>query len=199
MRSTKVRGRESALQAGYWRWLGWRRLWQRASTRARKGCGLLVLDVCWAVTRCAHQDGRRAALDVLGDAVEDGYATAHGEQQHRQQRPDGLDAPCPPSCGRPGLGPYLFCGPPALPMAERDRDVPGRRRWLRGAAPPGFNGDDGEACQQQHDGDSVQRLVEGERVVDGRRGAQVAGCQDEAAVAVSNAVSQRACSVDGAF
>jgi hypothetical protein len=150
------------------------------------------------VTGSAHRGGGRAALDVLGDAVEDGYATAHGEQQHRQQRPDGLDAPCPPPYGRTRLGPYLFGGPSALPIAQRDRDVPRRRRWLRGAARPGFNSDDGEARQQQHDGDGMQRLVEGERVVDGRRGAQVAGCQDEAAVAVSNAGSQRASSLHGA-
>jgi hypothetical protein len=61
-------------------------------------------------------------------------------------------------------------------MAQRDRNVSGRRLRLRGAVSPRFDGDDGEACQQQHGGDSVQRLVKGERVVDRRRGAQVPGC-----------------------
>jgi hypothetical protein len=151
------------------------------------------------VTERAHHGGGAAALDVLGDAVEDGYAAAHGEQQHRQQRPDGLDAPCPPPRGRTGLGPYLFGGPSALRVAQRDRNVPRRRRWLRGAAPPGLEGDDGETRQQQHDSDGVQRLVEGERVVNGRGGAQVPRCEDEAAVAVSNAVSQPAGSLCDAF
>jgi hypothetical protein len=135
------------------------------------------MDVCWDVTTCAHHCGGPAALDVLHDAIEDAYATAHGEQQHCQQRPDGLDAPCPSSRGCTRLGPYLFCGPSALPIAEGDRDVSGRRRRLLCAsASPGFNSDNGEAGQQQHDGDGVQRLVEGERVVDGRCGAQVTGC-----------------------
>jgi hypothetical protein len=47
---------------------------------------------------------------------------------------------------------------------------------------PRPNGDDGEPGQQQQQrGDSVQRLVEGERVVDGRRSAQTVGCENEAA------------------
>jgi hypothetical protein len=35
----------------------------------------------------------------------------------------------------------------------------------------------------------VQRLVKGERVVDGRRGAQVTRCQDEAAVPAMSAIA----------
>jgi hypothetical protein len=147
----------------------------RARGRGR-AAGQLVVDTCCVVRRCAHRCRRSAALDVLDDAVEDGDATTHGEQQHRQQRPNGLDTPCPSPRGRTGLGPYLFSGPPALAVAEWYRDVSGRRRWLRAATCPGFNGDNGQARQQQHDGDGVQRLVKGERVVDGRCGAQVSRC-----------------------
>jgi hypothetical protein len=124
----------------------------------------------------AHHGGGSAALDVLHNAVVDAYAPTHGEQQHRQQRADGLDAPCSSPDGRAGLGPQLFSGRSALAMAQRNGNVSGRRLRLRGTVSPGFKGDDGEAGQQQHSGNGMQRLVKGERVVDGRRGAQVPGC-----------------------
>jgi hypothetical protein len=120
----------------------------------------------------AHHCRGPAALDVLDDSEVDGDATAEREQQHPQQRSHGLDAPCSSPRRRSGLGPDLFAGP-ALPVAERYRNISRRQVRLRGAVSPGFDCDDGEARQQQHDGDGVQRLVKGERVVDGRRGAQV--------------------------
>ena len=140
--------------------------------------GGLVMLVCYVTARHAHHGRGPAALDVLGDAVEDGYAGAQGEHQHRQQRAHRLDAPCPPPYGRAGLGPRLFSGRPARAIAERDGNVSRREvRWCGAVAvSPGLNCDDGEARQQQHDGDGVQRLVQGERVVDGRRGAEVSGC-----------------------
>jgi hypothetical protein len=62
-------------------------------------------------------------------------------------------------------------------VAKRNGDISRRQRELGcRAVPPGFNCNDSEARQQQHDGDGVQRLVESERVVDGRCGAQVARC-----------------------
>jgi hypothetical protein len=139
-----------------------------------EGLRKLVVKVC--LVKNAHHCRGRAALDVLHDAEEDGDAAAQCEQQHHQQRAHRLDAPCPPPDGRAGLGPRLFSLLSALAVAERYRDVSRRQVWLCRAVPPGFNCDDGEARQQQHHGDGVQRLVEGERVVDGRRGAQVPGC-----------------------
>jgi hypothetical protein len=129
----------------------------------------------------AHHCRGRAALDVLHDAVVEAKAPAHGEQEHRQQRTDSLDAPRATPDGCAGLGPQLLAGRPALAMAQRNGDVSPRRLRLRAAEGPRFDGDDGEPGQQQQCGDGVQRLVEGERVVDGRRGAQVAGREDEAA------------------
>lgn len=63
-----------------------------------------------------------------------------------------------------------------MPVAQRNGDVARGRVRLGGAGGPGVNCDDGQAGEQQDDGEGVQRLVEGERVVDGRRGAQVARC-----------------------
>jgi hypothetical protein len=51
---------------------------------------------------------------------------------------------------------------------------PGGLRWPWPSAMATYRG--GEPRQQQQRGDGVQRLVEGEGVVDGRRGAQVPGC-----------------------
>jgi hypothetical protein len=124
----------------------------------------------------AHQCRRSTALDVLHHAVEDADAPADGEQQHRQQRPDCPDAPCPPAPRLSGLGPCLFAGVSALHIVQCYRDESGRRARLRAAGRPGFSRDHGEASKEQDDGDSVQRLVEGERVVDGRCGAQVCRC-----------------------
>jgi hypothetical protein len=63
-----------------------------------------------------------------------------------------------------------------VPIAKRYRDVSGGRLRLSGTGPPGLDGDDGEAGEQQYHAHGVQRFVEGERVVDGRCGAQVPRC-----------------------
>ena len=123
----------------------------------------------------AHHCRGAAALDVVDDAEVDGDATAECEQQHAQHGAHGLDAPCSPRRRRSGLGPDLFSAS-ALRVSERYRYIARRQVRLRGAVSPGFDCDDGEARQQQHDGGRVQRLVKGERVVDGRRGTQVTRC-----------------------
>lgn len=47
---------------------------------------------------------------------------------------------------------------------------------LRTPAAPGFDDSDGKTGQQQDNSEGMDRLVEGERVVNGGRGAEVAGC-----------------------
>lgn len=114
---------------------------------------------------------------MLHDAVEDGDAAAYGEQQHRQQCADGPDTPCPPSPWLAGLGPYLFSSVCVWDIVQCNGNVSGRRRrrlWSAGG--PGFGCDEGQAREEQHNADRVQRLVKGKRVVDGGWGAQVRRC-----------------------
>lgn len=124
----------------------------------------------------AHQCRGAAALNVLGDAVEDGYAPAYREQQDGQQRADSPDAPSSPPAWLACLCPYLFGCRSALHLVQGYGDISCVRLRLCTARRPGFNCDHGEASQQQDDGDGVQRLVEGEGVVDGGCSAQVPGC-----------------------
>jgi hypothetical protein len=63
-----------------------------------------------------------------------------------------------------------------VPVAERNRDISRGQLWLVRSAGPGFDGDDEQAGEQQHDAGRVEGLVEGERVLDGRRSGQVAAC-----------------------
>jgi len=104
---------------------------------------------------------------MLHDAVEDGDATAYCEQQHRQQCADSAEAPCSPSAWLTGLGPYLFGGASVRDIVQCDGNVPRRRRRVSSARGPGFNCDEGKAGEEQHNASRVQRLVKGERVVDG--------------------------------
>jgi hypothetical protein len=95
---------------------------------------------------------------VPSEAVEDGDATAYGEQQHGQQ---GADSPQGPrSAGRvvAGLCPDLLAGVPCLDIVEGKGDICRGCCWLlrlvmvvvvmtaRGG--PGMESDKGEAGQQ---------------------------------------------------
>lgn len=64
----------------------------------------------------------------------------------------------------------------SVPVAERNRNVPRGQLWLVRSAGPGFHGDDEQAGEQQDDAGGVEGLVEGKRVLDGRRSGQVAAC-----------------------
>lgn len=117
---------------------------------------------------------------MADDAVEDGDATAYGKQQQRQQGADGPHAPGSGAAVESGLGPDLLAGMARLDIAEGEGDVGGGllgrvvRVVVRAAAGrPGFGSDEGEAGQEQHQGERVQGLVEGKRVVERSGGAQV--------------------------
>lgn len=138
-------------------------------------CLVALVYLQYVPVEVAHHCRGATALDVLHDSEVDGDATAECEQQHAQHRSHGLDAPCSPPRRRSGLGPDLFSGS-ALSVSERYRNISRRQVRLRSAVSPGFDCDNGEARQQQHDGDGVQRLVKSERVIDWRRGAQVTRC-----------------------
>ena len=121
-----------------------------------------------------------------GDVVEDGDATAQGEEQQGQQGADSPQAPCSAGGMLPGLCPNLLAGVAGLDVVESECDVGCRGRlglmvvivmWMKSATGrPGLSGDEGEAGQEQQDSERVQRLVEGKRVVDRRGGAQVGRC-----------------------
>ena len=128
----------------------------------------------------AHQSRRSSALDMPGDAIEDGYATTHGEQQHGQQGADGPQAPWSARGMVASLCPDLLAGMAGLDIVESECDVVMVlvlvMLMVSATGRPGLSGDEGEAGQEQQDSERVQRLVEGKRVVDRRGGAQVGRC-----------------------
>lgn len=73
----------------------------------------------------AHQRRRAGALDVGGDAVEDGYATAYGEEQHSQQSADSPQAPWSAGGMEPGLCPDLLARVSGLDVVEGECDIGG--------------------------------------------------------------------------
>jgi hypothetical protein len=144
-RSRCEAGGESALQAGVWRGLVSRKPWKRAS-----------------------------ALDVAHDGVEQADPPTQHEQQQAEPGCQGALRETAPNVGALLEGPRLLGRGAALSFGEGDGDVAavagiGAARLCS----PGFVCDDGEAGEQQHHGDGVQRAVEGEARV--QAGGQVAG------------------------
>lgn len=113
---------------------------------------------------------------MADDAVEDAYATAYGEQEYGQQRPDSPYAPCSSSPGLAGLCPYLFAWMSSLHIIQCYCDISRRRSRLVVAPGPGFTGDEGETGKQQDNGDGMQRLVQSKGVFDGGCSTQVGRC-----------------------
>lgn len=73
----------------------------------------------------AHQRRRAGALDVGSDAVEDGDATAYGEQQHSQQSADSPQAPWSAGDMESGLCPDLLARVSGLDVVESECDIGG--------------------------------------------------------------------------
>jgi hypothetical protein len=127
-----------------------------------------------------------SALDMPGDVVENGDATAQGEEQYGQQGADGPQAPCSAGGMLSGLCPNLLAGVAGLDIVESECDIGCGGRlggmvvivmgMMSATGRPGLGGDEREAGQEQQDSDCVQGLVEGKRVVYGRCGAQIGRC-----------------------
>jgi hypothetical protein len=111
------------------------------------------------------------------DGVEQADAGAQHEQQQAEQGGEGALRQAATGGGALVVleRPWLFGRRAGVALGEGDGDVAavagiGAARLLLG---PRLVGDDGEPREQQHDGDRVQRAVEGEARVQARR--QVAG------------------------